>query len=141
VRAGYDSGNGLFSFTSYRDPCVKETLDAFEGVFHHIANEMDLSPPAVEQAIIGSLKALDQPIRPGQAVGVALSRHIRGDTPELRKSFRKRLLALKGEDIRRTGTELLAPAFRTAPTCVLSSRERLTAANTTLDGKLSIEDL
>lgn len=141
VRAGYDSGNGLFSFTSYRDPCVKETLDAFQGVFDHIAKEMDLSAPAVEQAIIGSLKALDQPIRPGQAVGVALSRHIRGDTPELRRLFRKRLLALKGEDIRRAGTELLAPAFETAPTCVISSRERLTAANTTLDGTLSIEDL
>jgi Zn-dependent M16 (insulinase) family peptidase len=141
VRAGYDSGNGLFSFTSYRDPCVKETLDAFQGVFHHIANEMDLSPPAVEQAIIGSLKALDQPIRPGQAVGVALSRHIRGDTPELRKRFRKGLLALTGDNIRRSGTELLAPAFDTAPTCVVSSRERLSAANTTLDGTLSIENL
>ena len=120
---------------------MKETLDAFRGAFHHITNEMDLSSPAVEQAIIGSLKALDQPIRPGQAVGVALSRHIRGDTPELRRRFRKRLLALTGDDIRRSGTELLAPAFETAPTCVVSSREKLTAANTTLDGKLSIEDL
>ncbi len=141
VRAGYDSSNGVFSFTSYRDPCVKETLDAFHGVFHHIANEMDLSPPAIEQAIIGSLKALDQPIRPGQAVGVALSRHIRGDTPELRRRFRNRLLSLTGEDIQRTGTELLAPAFETAPICVISSRERLTTANTTLEGALSIEDL
>jgi Zn-dependent M16 (insulinase) family peptidase len=141
VRAGYDSGNGLFSFTSYRDPCVKETLDAFQGAFSHIDTEMDLSAPAVEQAIIGSLKALDQPIRPGQAVGVALSRHIRGDTPELRKTFRKRLLALSGDDIRRAGSELLAPAYETAPTCVLSSREKLTAANTTLDGPLLIEDL
>ncbi len=141
VRASYDSGNGVFSFTSYRDPCVKETLDAFQGVFHHIAAEMDLSPPAVEQAIIGSLKALDQPIRPGQAVGVALSRHIRGDTPELRKRFRERLLSLTEKDIRRAGEEILATAFEAAPVCVISSRERLTAANTTLEAALSIDDL
>jgi Zn-dependent M16 (insulinase) family peptidase len=141
VRASYDSGNGVFSFTSYRDPCVKETLDAFQGAFHHIASEMDLSPPAVEQAIIGSLKTLDQPIRPGQAVGVALSRHIRGDAPELRSKFRKRLLSLTGEDIQRAGTELLAPAYETAPACVISSRERLTAANATLAEALSIDDL
>ncbi len=141
VRASYDSGNGVFSFTSYRDPCVKETLDAFQGAFQHIESEMDLSPAATEQAIIGSLKTLDQPIRPGQAVGVALSRHIRGDTPELRSSFRKRLLSLKGEDIKRAGNELLAPAFDTAPVCVISSRERLTAANTTLEAALSIDDL
>jgi Zn-dependent M16 (insulinase) family peptidase len=141
VRASYDSSNGVFSFSSYRDPCVKETLDAFRGVFPHIAEEMDLSPPAIEQAIIGSLKALDQPIRPGQAVGLALGRYIRGETPEARKRFRERLLSLTGEDIRRTGAEMLAPAFETAPVCVLSSRERLTAANKTLEGTLSIEDL
>ena len=141
VRASYDSSNGVFAFTSYRDPCVKETLDAFQGALDYIENEMDLSPPAVEQAIIGSLKALDQPIRPGQAVGAALSRHLRGDTPEFRRQFRKRLLSLTGEDIRRAAAELLAPAFETAPVCILSSRERLTAANAALGSALEIIDL
>ena len=141
VRASYDPGNGVFSFTSYRDPCVKETLDAYQGVFPHIAHEMDLAPPAVEQAVIGSLKALDQPIRPGQAVGIALSRHVRGETPEFRKAFRERLLSLTGEDIRRTASDLLAPAFERAPVCVLSSRERLTAANQALGAVLTIDDL
>ncbi len=141
VRASYDSSNGVFAFTSYRDPCVKETLDAFQGSLDYIENEMDLSPPAVEQAIIGSLKALDQPIRPGQAVGVALSRHLRGETPEFRRQFRKRLLSLTGEDIRRAAAELLAPAFESAPVCVLSSRERLTAANAALGSALEIHDI
>ncbi len=141
VRAGYDSANGVFSFTSYRDPCVKETLDAFQGVFRHIEEEMDLSPPAVEQAIIGSLKALDQPVRPGQAVSLALSRHLRGETPELRRRFRERLLSLSAEDIRRTAQEILAPAFVSGPVCVLSSRERLATANEILEPALSVTDL
>ena len=40
-----------------------------------------------------------------------------------------------------TGGELLAPAFETAPICVLSSRERLTAANESLEAALSIDDM
>ncbi len=141
VRAGYDSSNGIFNFTSYRDPCVAETLEAFRGAFRYIAEEMDLSPAAVEQAVIGALKALDYPIRPGQAVGTALGRYLRGETPEFRRRFRKRLLGLSGEDLRRIGLERLAPAFEQAPVCVLSSREKLEEANRTLEPALEIHDL
>ncbi len=142
VNAGYNSSNGVFSFSSFRDPCIKETLDAFKGVFKHINTEMDLSDKAMEQSIIGSAKSLDQPIRPGQAVGVALSRYLTGRTPETRKIFRQRLLSLTGEDIRRVGEEILASKFDTAPICVLSSRERLTAANEALRPQsLSIIDV
>ncbi len=132
VQAGYNSSAGVFSFSSFRDPCIKETLDAFKGVFQHINTEMDLSDKAMEQSIIGSVKSLGQQIRPGQAVGVSLSRYLTGRTPETRKKFRQRLLSLTGDDIRRVGEELLAAKFDTAPVCVLSSRERLTAANETL---------
>ena len=142
ARAGYDASNGLFVFASYRDPCIKETLDTFGRSFHHIEQEMDLSSGAFEQAIIGTVKALDQPVRPGQAVGLALSRYLKGETPEFRRRFRTRLLALTPDDVRRAGSDLLAPSFSTAPVCVLSSRERLTAANQTLgSAALSIIDL
>ena len=142
ARASYDSGNGVFSFTSYRDPCIRETLAAFEGSFQHVATKMDLSEEAVEQAVIGTVKILDQVVRPGQAVSLALGRELRGETPEIRKRFRQRLLSLTGEDIRRVAVELLGPRFDDAPACVLSSRERLAAANDALgDQGLAIEDL
>jgi Zn-dependent M16 (insulinase) family peptidase len=141
ARAGYDGDNGVFTFASYRDPCIKETLDAFRAVTDHIESGMDLSSGGVEQAVIGTLKTLDQPIRPGQAVGVALNRHLRGDTPGFRRQFRKRLLSLTGEEIRRAGAKILTPAFHTAPICVLSSREKLTGNNDSLDAALTIQDL
>jgi len=137
ARAGYDSGNGVFLFASYRDPCITETLDTFGNAFDHIANEMDLSAEALELAVIGTVKALDQPIRPGQAVGLALSRFLKGETRGFRTQFRKRLLGLAADDIRRATEAILAPAFLRAPVCVLSSRERLTAANESL-GKLAL---
>jgi Zn-dependent M16 (insulinase) family peptidase len=142
AQAAYNWLNGIFTFSSYRDPFIKETLEAYDGVAGFVLERMDLSPKGVEQAIIGTVKRLDRPIRPGEAVGAALSRHLVGETPEFRKKFRSRLLALKGDDIRRACAEILAPAFRSSPICVLSSREKLTTANQTLgERSLDIADL
>jgi len=142
ARAAYNPAHGLFGFSSYRDPCIRETLDSFRGAISHVIQEMDLSPAAVEQAIIGTVKTLDQPIRPAQAVGTALSRHLREETPEHRRRFRRRLLSLTGDDIRSAVETLLAPALNTAPVCVLSSRERLEEASKAMGAaSLDIRDL
>jgi Zn-dependent M16 (insulinase) family peptidase len=142
ARAEYHWPTGVLSLTSYRDPCIKETLETFEKVVQHAAEEMDLSETAVEQAIIGTIKVLDPPIRPPQAVGVALRRYLRRETPRFRSEFRKRLLSLRGDDIRRVAREIVAPSSRNACVCVLASRERLDAANALLkEAALSISDL
>jgi len=142
AHAGYNALNGTFTYSSYRDPFIKETLDAYRGVADHIENSMDLSPEGVEQAIIGTVKALDRPIRPGQAVGAALGRYLNGDSLEARKRFRTRLLELTGDDLRRVSREILGPALERSPVCVLSSREKLTAANESLEADaLEIMDL
>lgn len=142
ARAGYDPAYGLFRFSSYRDPCIGETLDTFREAISYLDTGMDLSEAAMEQAIIGTVKTLDQPVRPGQAVSMALSRHLKGETIDFRRRFRERLLSVKGEDIRRVAKEILEPALSTAPVCVLSSREKLVEANKTL-GKhaLTVNDL
>jgi Zn-dependent M16 (insulinase) family peptidase len=142
ARAGYSPLNGVLSLSSYRDPFIKETLDAFSGVFRHVEYAVDLTPGAVEQAIIGTVKTLDRVIRPGQAVGLALGQHLCGETKEFRKAFRARLLALTGEDLRRVNAEILIPALKGAPVCVISSRERLAAANEAMgENGLTITDL
>ena len=49
---------------------------------------------------------------------------------------------MSGEDIRTAVRETLEPAYKNAPVCVLSSREKLEEANKTLDGSaLEITDL
>jgi len=142
ARAGYDSTAGTFNFSSYRDPYINETLHTFQAVLSYIDKEMDLSGEAMEQSIIGTVKTLDQPIRPGQAVAQTLGRYLRGETAEFRKVFRSRLLSLTGEDIRRVAGQLLAPGFPTAPVCVLSSRDKLEGANKTRGKEtLTISDL
>ncbi|MDP8215092.1 MAG: insulinase family protein [Candidatus Euphemobacter frigidus] len=139
--AAYDVGRGTFSFSSYRDPNISHTLQVYGGVFDYIEREMDLSPRAVEQAIIGTIKYLDHPIRPEQAVALALGRYLGRKTPEKIRAFRERLFHLSGDDIRRASTELLRPAFAISSVCVISSREKLEAANRGGGEKFSITDL
>ncbi|MFH0911975.1 MAG: insulinase family protein [Planctomycetota bacterium] len=127
--ARYRPYDAVFHFTSYRDPHIHETLEAFAGAADYVRSRMDLSPSAVEQAIVGTVKTLDRPIRPAAAGAVALARFLQGSTPERRRSFRKRLLALNGCDIRRAAEEHLAPALASAPISVLASREELERAN------------
>jgi hypothetical protein len=129
ARAAYQGLDGQFLFTSYRDPCIHETLQAYAGVPEYVARHMDLSAAAVEQAIIGSIKALDHPIRPGPSCGLALTRFLHGTTQEFRRAFRERLLEATADDIRRVAGEILAPALAAAATSVLASREKLEEAN------------
>lgn len=142
ARAAYSMLTGLCTLTSYRDPAIRDTFRAFGGVFDYVADRMDLSPSGVEQAVIGTVKTLDRPIRPAAAVGTALARHLAGATPGFRRAFRRRLLSLTGDDIRRAASDILRPAYERAPICVLASREKIEAENRDMGASpLSVTDL
>ncbi len=141
ARAEYNWASGTFSLTTYRDPCIRDTLETFDRVLDHVVYEMDLSEQAIEQAIIGTIKLLDPPIRPAQAVGVALQRFLRHETPAFRTHFRKRLMSLRGEDVREVVERLLTASYKKACVCVMAHRERLEAAHALMGEKgLSITD-
>lgn len=139
--AQYDASRGVFVFSSYRDPNIVETLRVYDGVGDYIEREMDLTESGVEQAIIGAVKNLDRPIRPGQAVGLTLVRHLRGTTPDRLKEFRRRLLTLTGEEIRRAAAEIISPHLPTSPSSVIAPREKLVAAAKKLGQEFFITDL
>ncbi len=139
--AAYDGPRGVFSFSSYRDPNIVETLRAFDGVGDYIEKEMDLTKDGVEQAIIGAVKTIDHPIRPGQAVELALLRHLRGTTPARIRKFRLRLLSLTGAEIRRAAQAIIRPNLPAAPSCVIADRGKLESAARKLPGEFPIYDL
>lgn len=139
--ASYDPARGTFSLSSYRDPGIADTLRAYSGIFDYIEKKMDLSQSGVEQAIIGAAKYLDRPIRPEQAVDLALHRHLAGRTPEKIKEFRQRLFNLDGDAIRNASSEILRSGLKDSSVCVITSRERLEAANRVRDDKFAISDL
>ncbi len=140
VRASLDGGRGSFNFSSYRDPNIERTLGVYLKAQGFVDDEMDLSPQGVEQAVIGTFKQLDAPMRPSSAVLTALSRYASGETEAFRREFRSRLLGLAGEDIKKAADKVFS-SMGGAPVCALSSREKLTEENAKMERPLDIEPL
>ncbi len=122
ANASFSGIPGLFSLSSYRDPHIRRTLDIFRKLRDYLERDLNLSAEGVEQAIISAIKTIDRPIRPSQAVDLALMRFLIGETPEFRREYRRRLLALAAADLRRASQHLIA-GVANAAVCALASRE------------------
>jgi Zn-dependent M16 (insulinase) family peptidase len=139
--ASYDDSLGLLTYSSYNDPRIAETLAIFGRVRDFVA-AAEWNQPDIARAIIGSLKSAERPIRPGEATGLALLRHLRGDTDERRDE--RYAAALRGTPatVRETTLAVLEAAAPRSAVCVVSSREKLEAANRVLgDRPLALSDL
>ncbi len=138
ARAQHGTHSGVVTMSSYRDPAVGESLAVFRRVADHVELEMALPPEEMEQAVIGALKGLDQPVRPASAVATAVERELSGATDDFRRRFRRRLLDTTMDDLRRVAAEVLRPGLETASVCVLAGRDTLDTLG--IEG-LRIEDL
>jgi hypothetical protein len=120
--AGYDSDTGSFRFYSYRDPRLVETLADFDAAVDWLASH-EHEPRTVEEAILGVVGAIDRPESPAGEAIKAYFGTLHGRTPEQRRRFRSRVLAVTIEDVQRVGKTWLSP--ERASTAVLSDRRTL----------------
>ena len=137
ARAGYNARAQRLTFGSYRDPHDVDTLAAFAAVPQHVQQEMDLSDAAIERMIIAMAKNFDRPQRPGMTASGVLSRHVVGLTAARRAENYAALLNLNAGTLRSLA-ERIATAQTDSAVCILSSKERLEAANSQLDGRLAL---
>ncbi len=122
------SADGTMSFYSYRDPLLNETLRVFDGARDWIAAQT-WTDDDLERALLGNVRDAVPAIRPASATGQALSRHRRGDTPELRaKAYREKLNA-SPDDVQRALLSYLDEVTPRAATAVAASRVALEKAN------------
>jgi Zn-dependent M16 (insulinase) family peptidase len=137
----YNPVGGTLFMTSFRDPHITRTLDIFAKT-PEFAQTAAWSQADIDRAIIGTAKGDEKPLRPSEVTGEALARHQQGITPELREAFYAARLAVSPSLARSALLETLEAGFKSAPICVLSSREKLTEANKTLAGNaLEISDV
>ena len=117
--ASYDSDAGAFRFYSYRDPRLEATLDDFDASLQWLLDEHeDHEPRLLEEAILGVISALDRPRSPAGEAVAAFYAERSGRTPEQRRRYRKAVLAVTLDDLRRVAREYLAP--EKAHTAVIS---------------------
>jgi Zn-dependent M16 (insulinase) family peptidase len=114
------SMDGVFLFTSSRDPHIVRTIRAFREALERTA-ERGVDARELDRAVIGVVSRDERPIDPGEKGFVALQRRLYGVTDTLRQARRSQVLGIRGADVQGTARSLLA-AFDGGVTVVLSSK-------------------
>jgi Zn-dependent M16 (insulinase) family peptidase len=141
ANARYDDALGTLSLCSSQDPNIVETLAIFDRLRDYIAAQQ-WSQTDIDRAIIGRAKETVVPIRPAWATAIALMRHVRGDTDELREARYAAALRATPESVKETMLRVLDGNEPRSAICVVSSREKLNEANERLgDHRLTVSDI
>jgi Zn-dependent M16 (insulinase) family peptidase len=134
--ASYRPDTGAFGFSSYRDPRVAETLADFDRAVEWVATG-DHEFRLLEEAILSVIGDIDRPDSPaGEAIG-AFFGELHGRDAAQRRRFRRAILDVTLDDLKRVSREYLVPGA--ASIAVLSNSETLTAEGQDLE--LEIEKL
>jgi len=106
--ASFDSDSGAFSFYSYRDPRLAETLADFDRALDWLA--APAPDKLLEEAILGVIRSLDKPRSPAGAAIHWYYSELYGRTAEFRADYRRRVLATTVADLRAVAARYLEPA-------------------------------
>ena len=88
----FDHFSGVLSYTSYRDPNLLETVDAYDRTSRFLA-ETEISEDELHKAIIGTIGDMDSYQLPDAKGYTAMVRHLTGVTEGYRQSIRDQVLA------------------------------------------------
>ncbi len=138
--SSYDPSLGLFSFLSYRDPHLVETLKVFQDAEAFYALN-EISTEDMEKAIISTIGMLDKPMDPGSRGHVSLMRSIAGITDEMRQKFRDEILSATPQKMKETLSEYFPRVAKSAAVAVYSAQEKINEANSSLEEKLVLEHI
>ena len=138
--SSFDPSLGLFSFISYRDPHIAETLQIFKDA-QAFFSQNEMAADDMEKAIISTIGALDKPLDPSGRGYAAMMRIFAGATDEMRQNFRDNVLSATPRKVKDTLKDYFSAAAKSKAVAVYSSQEKLAEANLVLDEKLIVENL
>ena len=138
--SSFDPSLGLFSFISYRDPHIAETLQIFKDAQSYICQN-EMAADDMEKAIISTIGSLDKPLDPSGRGYAAMMRIIAGATDEMRQNFRDNVLAATPRQVKDSLKDYFAIAAKSMAVAVYSANEKLAEANMVLTDKLIVENL
>lgn len=106
--ASQNSGDALFSFYSYRDPRLEQTLADFDQALVWL-QQNDHTPQRLEEAILGVISSIDKPASPAGEAKSAYHNALLGRSAEQRQAFRQQILAVTLADLQRVARQYFAP--------------------------------
>ena len=135
--AVYNPEDGLFGFASYRDPHVVQTLSAFAGARRFIRSG-EYTDTDITEAILQVCSEIDKPDAPGAAARKAFYRDLIGLTDDMRRRYKEGLLTTTRSQVMAAAERHLNLEDTDLSVAVISSEEKLKAANRAL-GMRSLE--
>ncbi len=133
--AGHNSGAGLFSMMSYRDPHLERTLKVFDDAIGWIISGQ-FEDVSVEEAILAVFSDLDKPLSPAGLAAHEFACLRRGITLEMRNDFRRQLLKVDAPALIRVAEHYLQDGE--SAVAVLAGEPALKRANENL-GKMGLD--
>jgi hypothetical protein len=132
--AVFDDRSGVFTFLSYRDPNVADTITAYDKAadFLKHLDASRLSDNELTKAIIGAIGDLDTYQLPDAKGYTSMIRHLTGRTDEMRQKTRDEVLSTNGEDFIAFG-DVLEKVAQSNSVAVLGSQNAIESANVGLD--------
>ncbi len=124
--AVFDSQSGVYTFLSYRDPNLTQSLDAYDRASHYLQT-LELDESEVTKSIIGTIGDLDTYLLPDAKGFTSLRWFLLGTTDEERQRLRNEVLDTTVEDFHRFG-EALAKMKDNAAVAVLGADEAIEKA-------------
>ncbi len=124
--AQFDDATGIFTYLSYRDPNVDETIknyDAAPGFLKSLESSR-LSDNELKKAVISTIGELDAYQLPDAKGYTSMMRRLTGRTDEMRQKIRDQVLSANGEDFLAFG-EALEKAIDSEAIVVVGSQSAL----------------
>ncbi len=135
----FNHRSGVFTYISYRDPNLLETLENYDQTAAFL-RRLELDPGELTRSIIGSIGERDAYQLPDAKGFTSMQRYLVGDTIADRQARRDQILTTTLQDFRDFG-ETLSLLNDTGLVVVLGSKESITRANSERGAWLQIQNV
>ena len=124
--AQFDDATGVFTYLSYRDPNVDNTISNYDSAaaFLKSLDASRLNDNELKKSIISAIGDLDSYQLPDAKGYTSMMRYITGRSDEIRQKYRDQVLSTNGEDFIAFG-EALEKVAQSEAVVVLGSQSAL----------------
>lgn len=123
----FDKRSGVFTFLSYRDPNLLDTLSHYDSAADFL-RQLDLPREELEKGIIGAISGLDAYQLPDAKGYTSLIWHLLGESDASRQQYREQVLSTSQADFK-AFAEVLAQVKERGQVVVMGAADALTAVN------------
>ncbi|KAI8467060.1 MAG: peptidase M16C associated-domain-containing protein [Monoraphidium minutum] len=124
----FDSHSGMFTYLSYRDPNLLDTLESYDGTAGFLRS-LTLDSDALTKAVIGTMGDIDAYQLPDAKGYAQFSRYLLGVTDEERQERRDQILATSQKDFREFADYVEVVKGDAARVVAVTSADKAAAVN------------